>query len=273
MSTSANSLTLLSRSPGTERAPARRVESLCEMLSWDTEFFHRRIGRVHADTLDEPHALAIDDWSRKHNIECLYFLANADCLTTPRTATNHEFALMDIRMTFECRLPVAGEPPQPKSVPEMLVRPVEPEDVPALQAIARVSHTDTRFFSDPHFPQSLAEELYSTWIGLECQARASMVFVAIASKGPPCGYISCHLEVARGAGQIVLVAVSQEFRGRGLGRRLVWTAQDWLARQGARQITVVTQGKNLAAQKLYAQCGFAIREIRLWYHKWYSPAA
>lgn len=272
MSTSADPLTLLSRSPGTEAAPARRIESPCEMLSWDTEFFQRRIGRVRGGTLDEPQALAIDDWSRTHKIECLYFLANADCLTTPRTAANHEFALMDIRMTFECRLPVVAASPRLESVPEMDVRPVEPEDVPALQAIARVSHTDTRFFSDPHFPLPLAEELYSTWIGLECQGRAPMVFVAIASKGPPCGYISCHLEGARGTGQIALVAVSQEFRGRGLGRGLIWTAQDWLASQGARQITVVTQGKNLAAQRLYAQCGFAIRDLRLWYHKWYSSA-
>jgi hypothetical protein len=32
---------------------------------------------------------------------------------------------------------------------------------------------------------------------------------------------------------------------------------------------VVTQGNNLAAQRLYQTCGFLSRDLQLWYHKWY----
>jgi hypothetical protein len=31
----------------------------------------------------------------------------------------------------------------------------------------------------------------------------------------------------------------------------------------------VTQGKNIAAQRLYQKNGFLIRDLQLWYHKWY----
>jgi hypothetical protein len=31
----------------------------------------------------------------------------------------------------------------------------------------------------------------------------------------------------------------------------------------------VTQGRNLAAQRLYQRTGFLIRDLQLWYHKWY----
>ena len=32
---------------------------------------------------------------------------------------------------------------------------------------------------------------------------------------------------------------------------------------------VVTQGRNIAGQRLYQRCGFLTRSVELWYHKWY----
>jgi hypothetical protein len=34
-------------------------------------------------------------------------------------------------------------------------------------------------------------------------------------------------------------------------------------------MTVVTQGRNRGAQRLYQQCGFLSRDLQLWHHKWY----
>jgi len=54
------------------------------------------------------------------------------------------------------------------------------------------------------------------------------------------------------------------------GKSLLLVALDWFASQGAKEVRVVTQGKNIAAQRLYQRCGFVIRDLQLWYHKWYS---
>jgi dTDP-4-amino-4,6-dideoxy-D-galactose acyltransferase len=243
----------------------------CEVLWWDTKFFHCRIGRVCSDTLDDATALEIDDWSRAEAIQALYFLARADSPETVRTAERHGFGLVDVRVVLERRAEKQGGACTPEPASELAMRLAEPEDVPGLQAIARKAHANSRFFNDPHFSCALSEELYATWIALECQGRAQAVFVAADPGNQPQGYISCHLDPAGGEGQIDLLGVSEKMRGQGLGQRLVRTALGWLEGQGASLITVVTQGRNLQAQRLYQRCGFITRDLRLWYHKWYSP--
>jgi dTDP-4-amino-4,6-dideoxy-D-galactose acyltransferase len=241
----------------------------CELLPWDTEFFCCRIARVCGDTLKQEQTAQIDEWSRSHRIRVLYFLSRADDPTTIQTAEQHGFGLVDIRVTFERGVMNSHDPVRPDSPAGASIRPVQPEDLPGLQAMARTVHRETRFFNDSHFSRQRVEDLYSTWITLESQGRAQTVLVAASAANQPLGYVSCHLDPVRREGQIGLVGVSPEVRGKGLGKSLVLAAIDWYRAQGAHEVTVVTQGKNRAAQRLYQQCGFLSRELQLWYHKWY----
>ena len=243
---------------------------LCELLPWDSEFFGCRIARVCGDTLRQEPALQIDGWCRSNRIRGLYFLARADDPGTIQTAEQHGFGLVDIRVTFEHRLTMNSQKLiRPTLHGIACLRPVQPDDLSGLQAMARTGHGETRFFSDTHFPRPRAEELYSTWVALEVQGRAQTVFVAASATNQPLGYVSCHLDTVRREGQIGLVGVSSEVRGRGIGKSLVLGAMDWYRDQGAKRVTVVTQGKNRTAQRLYQQCGFISLELQLWYHKWY----
>jgi dTDP-4-amino-4,6-dideoxy-D-galactose acyltransferase len=242
----------------------------CELLPWDSEFFGCRIARVCGDTLKKEQAAQIDDWCRSNRVLGLYFLARADDPATIQTAEQHGFGLVDIRVTFERLMAMnSQELIRPALHGVACIRPVQPDDLPGLQAMARTGHGETRFFSDSHFPRQRAEELYSTWIILEAQGRAQTVLVAASATNQPLGYISCHLDPVRREGQIGLVGVSPEVRGRGIGKSLVIGAIDWYRDQNVHKVAVITQGKNQAAQRLYQQCGFISLELQLWYHKWY----
>jgi ribosomal protein S18 acetylase RimI-like enzyme len=241
----------------------------CELLPWDTHFFGCRIARVCGDTLSEESALQIDGWCRENRVRGLYFLSRADDPVTIQTAEQHGFGLADIRVTFEHLMANSPTPARPTLSGAARLRPVQTDDLPGLQTMARTGHEETRFFSDPHFPRLRAAELYSTWITLEVQGRAKIVFVAASTTNQPVGYISCHLDLTNQEGQIGLVGVSPEIRGQGIGKSLVQRAMDWYQNQGAQRVTVVTQGKNRAAQRLYQQCGFRSQNLQLWYHKWY----
>jgi len=148
------------------------------------------------------------------------------------------------------------------------VREFRPSDRGALCALARVSHTDTRFFFDGGFEAERCHALYQTWIEKSSNGYADAVWVAETERGPS-GYVSCHLS-AEGTGRIGLLAVHSEERGRGLARQLVSRALEYFGCKGMTSASVVTQGRNIAAQRLYQRCGFVTDSIQLWYHRWFD---
>jgi len=241
----------------------------CEFLPWDTEFFGVRIARVCAHALTPESAAPVDHWCQDNDIRAIYFLANSNEPAALQTAAQSGFQLVDIRVTLQLdpARPISSQVPAAAKI-----RMVRAEDLPALQAIARTAHQDTRFFSDPNFSRERAQDLYAAWIELEAHGRAQQVLVAEDSSAQAVGYISCHFSEPATSGQIGLVGVAAPARGRGIGRSLVLAATNWFIRQGARQVTVVTQGRNVAAQRLYQRCGFVTQDLQLWYHKWY-PAS
>jgi dTDP-4-amino-4,6-dideoxy-D-galactose acyltransferase len=242
---------------------------VCELLPWDTKFFRCRIARVCGNTLRPELAAQIEGWRRSNQVRGLYFLARADDPATIQTAERHGFGLVDIRVTFEQELTNLHALASADPAVDFRIRPAQPDDLPGLQAMARMGHMETRFFSDSHFPRQRAEDLYSTWITLEVQGRAQTVLVTASAANQPLGYISCHLDQVRREGQIGLVGVSPALRGKGIGKNLILTAINWFKSQGAHRVTVVTQGNNHAAQRLYQRCGFVSQDLQIWYHKWY----
>jgi dTDP-4-amino-4,6-dideoxy-D-galactose acyltransferase len=147
--------------------------------------------------------------------------------------------------------------------------------VEALRHLAAASHRDTRFHFDAHFPRPLCDALYAHWIQASCEGYADAVLVA-GPEGAPVGYVTCHLDRASGGvpeGRIGLIGVAESARGQGLGPQLVRQALTWFADHGAASVSVVTQGRNVAAQRLYQRCGFLTRDVHLFYHKWYPATA
>jgi dTDP-4-amino-4,6-dideoxy-D-galactose acyltransferase len=136
--------------------------------------------------------------------------------------------------------------------------------------MARKNHADSRFFFDPGFPREACEALYETWLRRSCEGYADAVFV-VDLDDRPAGYVTCHAGRDETPGRIGLLGVGAAARGRGVGDGLLTAALDWLSER-SREVTVVTQGRNLAAQGLYHRHGFKPQSLELWYH-WWRPTA
>ena len=118
----------------------------CRLLDWDSEFFGFRVARVENDVLTAASAAEIREWSRHHDVRCLYFLARPDDFLTTSVAESEGFHLADVRLTLSRS---AREPAVlPEAGGKAVVRPACPADQPALRAIARRSHRDSRFYAD-----------------------------------------------------------------------------------------------------------------------------
>jgi ribosomal protein S18 acetylase RimI-like enzyme len=83
------------------------------------------------------------------------------------------------------------------------------------------------------------------------------------------GYISARVEQSGKVGRIGLVGIGPNFRQKGIGSLLLQTALEWFTSQSVTIVRVVTQGGNVAAQRLYQRFGFKMISIHLWYHKWF----
>ncbi len=230
------------------------------LLEWDSAFWGVTVGRVGGNTLTPEQWASVDTWARAHNIDCLYFLAQPDDPETISVAQKEGFRLVDVRV--ELARPSAGaEPPE-------RVRPFRLGDLEALRIIARTSHEITRFYADPHFPRERCSEFYDTWIVRSCEGWADSVLVGEV-EGRAAGYLTCH-DRASNRSSIGLFAVSAGARGKGLGRDLVLGALDWCRDHNSTEVSVVTQGANIAAQRVFQRCGFRTSSTGLWFHRWYE---
>lgn len=243
--------------------------SLCEFLPWDSDFFGMPIARLMRTRLDKNTAEDALRWCHAQRIHCLYFLADADDPLTVITAENYHFRLVDIRLTLEHSL--AETVTHKQVIAGLLLRPSTPVDLPALMSFTRNSFTLTRFYFDRRFPRERCDALYSTWLENSFNGYADQVIVSEVD-GQPAGFITCKIRRNEHenttVGEIGLTGIAPEVRGAGIGIALVEEALRWFAGAGAEQVRVVTQGRNLAAQRLYQRCGFLSKSVHLWYHRW-----
>jgi GNAT superfamily N-acetyltransferase len=241
------------------------AETPCQYLDWDSEFFGLRIARILSPKLNGEQMEQVLRWRESQCIDCVYWLVHADDSITVRLAEDCSFRLVDTPITFERTfddlVSTDGD------VDPSEIRISKPSDIPGLQAIAGVSHHDSRFYHDPNFPVSSCDSLYAEWIKRSCEGYADVVLVAV-SQDRPIGYISCHL-VGNEEGKIGLFAVDRTVQGVGFGRRLLGKSLGWFKENGAKYMTVVTQARNCKAQRFYQRNGFVTRSVGLWYHRWF----
>lgn len=237
---------------------------VCQFLPWDSDFFQCRIARATVSRLTDDLAACIVDWCDAHAIDCLYFLADPSDAATIRLAQQHGCSLVDVRVLLGRQLDTEISPQA--RVSRICVRPVAVDDIPSLRAIAKVSHRDSRFCFDSNFEAGRAALMFEIWIEKSCHGYADAVLVAEV-EGRSVGYVTCQLQEGSN-GQIGLCGVASEAQGQGIGHRLVQGALQWFLDRGVKRVTVVTQGRNSAAQRLYQRCGFVTESMHLWYHWW-----
>jgi dTDP-4-amino-4,6-dideoxy-D-galactose acyltransferase len=235
----------------------------CEILDWDSKFFGVRIARVIGHRMDPQKIAEVLRAVREESIQCVYFLAGTEPAST-RIAERNGFHLVDVRLTMAARLLTShGGMWQGDDVRE-----VDAADMPAIREISTRSHTDSRFHRDGRFPRELCDELYRIWITRNCHGCADVVLVA-EHESLPAGYVSCHLK-GDGRGEIGLMGVDENARSSGLGGKLVRHALRWFQEREVQDVTVVTEGTNIAALRLYQQCGFTATAMQLWFHYWHE---
>lgn len=234
----------------------------CHFLEWDSQFFTRRIARVEGNHLSTENLERIFSWCRQEEIECLYFLCASDDASSVSLAESAGFHQVDVKVEFNWKAEEIKHDPTP------FIREYEENDLTTIQNIAGQVYTKTRFSLDRNFDQNRVAEFYKEWATENCRNKSHKVFVATYGSDI-LGFITCQNENTCTIGRIGLLALKESAQGKGYGQQLVQAAKHHFFLSNRTEVRVVTQARNISAQRIYQACGFRTFNVGLWYHKWF----
>ena len=241
----------------------------CQFLSWDSDFFGLRIGKITEGTLSPSVIDAILAWSSANKIDCLYYIADSDDIQSIRLAEENGFRNVEIRISYE--LSLDGWDPDTRKIrnPDVHLRIARSDDMQILIDMSTDSFVNSRWYFDPDFPKDKTRAYYPIWIKNSVNGFADFVLVA-ELKGQVLGYISGNRGKDGLEGTLEIMAVRPEARGLGIGHELFSGGLDWHVRNGTKNIVTNTQGRNITTNRMLIRLGLIIKDVQIYYHKWFS---
>lgn len=231
-------------------------------LVWDSTFFEQPVFAFELTSSQ--------DWKRlDQNLNSLKeeqpgAILYLKCPATELTPGMNDLILRTGAVSYGSRVVYCQALPQEQIAPEISCTALE-ASTPEAVRVAIGSSRHSRFRQDPRL-EPYADRLYEKWIqnGFDAVKNGTGAVFAVQVKGETAGILSVSLHDTEA--KIELVAVQPAFGRRGIGRALVQRALTFAQEKGCRSISVVTQGENAPAMKLYESCGFVLCEQEYIWH-------
>lgn len=238
--------------------------SIVDKLNWDSRFFGINIARLNHTLINENILKLTLKVCKQLAIKCLYFRSDSDSIKNIELSEKNGFHLANIRVTYVLEKVRSFR----KFGKDYVLRQGKKRDIPWLIDISRDAYTKSRYYFDKNFSREICDQFYIEWVKKIANSSASGEKIFILEKNnKPIAYIGSI--VVRDAVEIELIAVDSAYRGQGIGKKIISEFIRNYQKAGQRRFRVVTQGRNIAALRLYQACGFEITEEQLDYHKWF----
>lgn len=233
-----------------------------QILEWDSDFFRIKVAQITPPNLSQHKLAAIISELKKQDVKLVYWSSGQECnndavsklcgsLVDRKTTFAIDFSSLDLKniITTDMVEPFTDSMP-----------------VEALESLAIQSGEYSRFAIDSNLPKEKFFALYKTWINRSLRKEIANEVLVIRDADQIAGMVTLGEKNKRG--DIGLIAVHKDFRGRKYGEKLVRAAQRWFITNGFEFGQVVTQGQNIAACNLYKKCGYSVEQIEYFYHFW-----
>lgn len=225
-------------------------------LHWDSDFFGKKIYKI--DSFAE---ILAEDWDTviKEQPDLIYCAIENPTLATIEFMKKQGAILYDKKVQFyksDFNVETAVNNDFHCESTTILTE--------ELESMVYQSGAFSRFKLDPHLSFKF-KDLYKEWIlGSLNRRLADEVLIAIDREGKNAGFIT--LSVKNGKGNIGLIAVNEQTRGKGVGKFLMLQADRFFKEKQASEATVVTQLDNIPACRLYEKMGYIILKNESIYH-------
>jgi ribosomal protein S18 acetylase RimI-like enzyme len=240
-----------------------------ENLIWEETVFRRPCWQLHL-------GLAPQDIT---GIQFVTHAIHQRGIIWTRVASEHAVAIEELRSAgFEPILEMINlnrpltrrrlSPPATK----IEIRQAGKRDADAVAEIARRLFSKDRFHADPRIAPRLADKAHEEWARNSVLGKvADQTLVAVDADRIAGFHALKWLQTPRGrVGLTVLIGISEEYRGRGVGKALLGAGLLTLQEGGAKQAWVRTESGNSPATRLYESFGF-LQQTRFWYLRRFNP--
>lgn len=233
-------------------------------LEWDSEFFDFLVAKVDVQG-EIPDASVLRNKIAASGCRLCYVFthdAAGDAIAAAMGAK-----LVDRRTLLRRALPSNGRSETVATDSDAAVS----GDLPRLRALALQSAQFSRFRTDPAMPADAWVRLYERWADNSLAGTMADAVLVARIDGNVVGMLTVGCR--DGAGTIGLFAIDEAARGRGLGTALLERGSTWFAEHRCESVSVVTQGDNLAAQRVYKRAGYEVADVTGVHHLWLSAGA
>lgn len=241
------------------------VISLITKLEWDSRFFDFGVSFLGCHHLTESISYRVNQFVKNHSIRLVEYLCNCHDQRSVLLAEKEGYHFVDIRLSFSQNLDPVIDSELPAGITYGLA---SKEHILNLRSMSEGLYKDSRYFFDKHFPIDLVREFYRLWVEKAVLGLFDHECHCLFDQKEPIGFCTIRYNSKRTA-NIGLFGLRPDYQNRGLAKNLIKHAIGEIYRNGIETLSVVTQGRNYTAQRLYQSCGFRTQYTELWYHKWF----
>lgn len=240
------------------------IINLIKKLQWDSGFWGFPVSYLSCRHLTKSIMHRINIFIKRENIKLIEYLCNCHDNRSVKITEQSGFHFTDIRLSFEKKLKGKTNVDLDESFTFSLAN---EKDINILKEIAYNLYKDGRYYFDGNFNINKVNEFYEGWVEKAVLGQYDDECYCLYKKDKPIGFCTLKFHISNSA-NIGLVGLSNEYRGKGIGKILLYLVFNKLIDKGISKVSIVTQGRNYAAQRLYQKVGFLTKATELWFHKW-----
>jgi dTDP-4-amino-4,6-dideoxy-D-galactose acyltransferase len=240
-----------------------------QRLEWDSEFLGFSVARIPNDTSCNEVSRLLQN-ARLNGVHLVYWSTSV-CTFEPTNLSGFDSSRIVDQVTFKKRL-LSNANVQVTSLDDFSIEPWNAvEGGKELFELALQAGNLSRFRLDPRFSTGVFQAMYRIWIDRSCcREIADAVYVVRACNKVIAGLVTLSLKEQ--CCSIGLIAVSQAYQRRGIGRALMQIAEAFARTNNCTEMSVVTQVQNNNATRLYEAAGFVVSGCMAWFHFWLDEA-
>lgn len=225
-------------------------------LEWDSNFFGFEIGKC---IIEDCRCFDVLKFKEEANSYKLVYIVTNEIIKFK------DIKLVDTKLTFSKKLeniPLVKKDSNLKTFDKSI------DCFETIEKLAIVSGEYSRFRVDPNFNKNDFESLYKQWIYNSVFNHKALKTLIYKENNKILGFSTLE-KLSDSLGNIGLVAVDINERGKKIGNKLINHTILKAKCENFKNIQVITQKDNLPAVNLYKKCGFILNETQFIYHYWH----